>query len=175
MSLVGGSDTQLIPEKDFSVEEILESMPFQPASRITEADLNDDRRSTERKLDRSLYLIGKRNREDQSWQFPQGKWLEGETMRQTCERVGDRAVGKVNRWYISNAPIGHYCYAYPEAVQKQRKQYGAKVFYYRNQLVGGNIKIETKLYKDYAWVTREEMAEYLDADTAKFFSFLLPV
>ena len=34
----------------------------------------------------------------------------------------------VNRFFISNAPIGHICYAYPEEMQKQRGQYGAKVF-----------------------------------------------
>jgi 8-oxo-dGTP pyrophosphatase MutT (NUDIX family) len=27
-------------------------------------------------------LVVKRNRKDNAWQFPQGKWQEGETMRQ---------------------------------------------------------------------------------------------
>jgi large subunit ribosomal protein L46 len=174
MSLIIGTDSQLIPEQDPTVDEILESMPFQPASRTTEADIQNDRKSTERCLDKSLYLIVKRNRETNSWQFPQGKWNEGETMRQTGERVGDRAVGKVNRWYISNAPIGHICYAYPPSIQQQRKQYGAKVFYYRCQLIAGNVKLETKLYKDFAWVTRDEMGEYVNEETAALLSELLP-
>lgn len=165
----------LISEENPTIEEILETMPFQPAPRITEADLNNDRRSLDRCLDKSLYLIVKRNRDDNAWQFPQGKWNEGETLRQTGERVGDRAVGKVNRWYISNSPIGHFCYAYPEAIQKQRKQYGAKVFFYRNQLIAGNVKLETRLYKDYAWITRGEVGEYFDKETAKFMAELLPM
>lgn len=70
-------------------------MPFVPASRTTEAgmimlvsnfsphlDLTNNRRSTERKCAESLYLIVKRNRKDNPWQFPQGKWLEGESLRQ---------------------------------------------------------------------------------------------
>ena len=51
-------------------------------------------------------------------------------------------------------PLGHYTYPYPEAIQKQRKQFGAKVFFYRAQLIEGQIKLETKLYRDYLWVAR---------------------
>ena len=175
MDLVGDGDANLISEQSPTVEEIIDSMPFEPASRITEADLTNDRRSTDRCLDKSLFLIVKRNREENVWQFPQGKLNEGETLRQGAERVGDRAVGRINRWYISNAPIGHYCYAYPEAMQRQRGQYGAKVFFYRNQLIAGNIKLETKLYKDYCWITRDEVGEYFDSTTAKYMAALLPM
>ena len=56
-------------------------MPFKPASRITEADTNNDRKSLDRRLQDSLFLIVKRNRNDNSWQFPQGKLLAEETMR----------------------------------------------------------------------------------------------
>lgn len=102
----------------------------------------------------TLYLIVKRNRANHAWQFPQGKWLPEESMRQTAERVGDRAVGRVDRWYVSNAPVGHYQYEYEKEVQDKRKAFGAKTFYYRAKLVEGNIKLETKLYKDFAWVAR---------------------
>jgi len=58
--LVGGTDAQFIPDTyPANYEEIIESMPFKPASRITEADNTNDRRSTERRLQDSLYLIGK--------------------------------------------------------------------------------------------------------------------
>ena len=36
-------------------------------------DETNDRRSVDRKLPRSLFLITKRNREEFAWQFPQGK------------------------------------------------------------------------------------------------------
>lgn len=146
-----------IPEKEPTVEEIIESLPFKPASRVTEADLADDKRSLERKLSQSLFLVVKRNRGEFEWQFPQGKLQSTETLRPSAERVLDRAVGKIRRWFVSNAPMGHYCYAYPEEVQKKRQQYGAKVFFYRAQLIAGNIKLETKLYKDFAWISRYQM------------------
>jgi len=63
-------------------------------------------------------------------------------------------VGNVRRYFISNAPIGHYCYPYSEQLQRQRGQYGAKVFYYRAQLIEGNVKLETRLYTDFSWIAR---------------------
>ena len=45
---------------------------------ITIIDTNNDRRSLERRLQDSLFLIVKRNRSDNSWQFPQGKILDDE-------------------------------------------------------------------------------------------------
>mmetsp|Transcript_3039 Transcript_3039/g.3208 ORF Transcript_3039/g.3208 Transcript_3039/m.3208 type:complete len:266 (-) Transcript_3039:47-844(-) len=173
MERIGGTDTQFIPEHYPDPEEIISSLPFTPASRITEADLNDDRRSLERSLSRSVFLIVKRNRENYSWQFPQGKIGDSETLRESAERVLDRAVGNVRRYFLSNSPMGYMCYKYPDSIQRQRNQFGAKVFYYRAQLIEGDIRLETRLYTDYAWVTREEVEEYLDKDSAEFMTELL--
>lgn len=172
-----GTDSQMIEEKNPTFEEILESMPFKPASRITEADEKDDRRSMNRMLDKSCFLVVKRNREDKAWQFPQGKLSEekdGKSPRSTAERVLDRAVGKVNRYFISNAPVGHVCYPYQEDMQKKRGEYGAKVFFYRAQLIQGTIKLETRLYTDYAWIGRKEVGEYFDEQTADLIHAILP-
>ena len=76
------------------------------------------------------------------------------SFHQTAERVIDRATGGVKRWFISNAPAGHYMYSYPSDITEQRKQYGAKIFFTRCQYLGGPIKLETRLYKDYAWISR---------------------
>ena len=172
----GKLSAQFINEQNPTIDEILKTLPFKPASRITEADLNNDRRSLERKLDVSLYLIVKRNRKDSAWQFPQGKLLDEEkSLRKGAERVLDRAVGKINRWFISNSPVGYHLYPYPPAIQEQRKQFGAKVFFYRSQLIEGTIKLETRLYTDYAWVTRDELVEYFDKDTAELLHAMLPM
>lgn len=172
-----GTDSQMIEENNPTFEEILESMPFKPASRITEADEMNDRRSMNRMLDKSCFLVVKRNREDKAWQFPQGKVnadKDGKSPRATAERVLDRAVGKVNRYFISNAPIGHVCYPYPADMQKKRGEYGAKVFFYRAQLIQGTIKLETRLYTDYAWIGRKEVGEYFDEQTAELIHAILP-
>lgn len=175
MSKVEGTDAEFITKKPVTVEEILTSLPFTPASRVTEADKTNNRRSLDRRLQDSLYLVVKRNRNSNAWQFPQGRILDNEIgLRQASERVIDRAVGPMKRWFMSNAPMGHYCYAYPTDMQHARKQYGAKVYFYRAQLCGGNFKLETKLYKDFAWIARDEVGEYFDKATAALLTELLP-
>lgn len=153
----------------------LDKLPLQAASRITEADKANDLKSLNRKLGDSLFLIVQRNRKDCPWQFPQGKLQDDEeTLRQGSERVLSRAVGKIGRWFISNAPLAYYCYEYPPEMQKARNQFGAKVFFYRAELTAGNIKLETRLYKDYAWVTRAEAAEYFPKEMKSFVHSILP-
>eukprot|EP00604_Paraphysomonas_vestita_P002655 CAMPEP_0174819498 /NCGR_PEP_ID=MMETSP1107-20130205/2777_1 /TAXON_ID=36770 /ORGANISM="Paraphysomonas vestita, Strain GFlagA" /LENGTH=252 /DNA_ID=CAMNT_0016033115 /DNA_START=115 /DNA_END=873 /DNA_ORIENTATION=+ len=168
-----GTAADIIADENPSFDEIAKTLPFTPASRITPADEANDRRSLSRKLPDSLYLIVKRNRKDNPWQFPQGKWIEGESLRKSAERINDRTVGNVSRWFVGNAPIGHYCYAYPPELQKSRKQYGAKIFYYRAQLLKGDIKLETRLYTDYAWVAKSEFDEYFDPNLAEYYRGLL--
>lgn len=175
MSQVGGTEAQMIPDDNPTYDEIIESLPFKPAPRVTEADAANDRHSMERRLPESLFLIVKRNRPGHAWQFPQGKLQDTETtLRSAAERVLDRAVGKTKRYFISNSPVGHYCYAYPKEMQEQRKQYGAKVYFYRCQLIMGSVKLETRLYTDYAWIGRAEVGEYFDKPTAAFMEALLP-
>jgi hypothetical protein len=70
--------------------------------------------------------------------------------------------------------LGHYRYAYPPAMQAERKQYGALVYFYRCQLIEGGVSLETKLYKDFAWVSSTELGEYIDKDLAEYMTHVLP-
>jgi hypothetical protein len=69
--------------------------------------------------------------------------------------------------------MGHYCYAYPPEIQKARQQYGAKIFYYRAQLIDRDIKLETRLYTDYAWCAKSELSEYFDENLSEYYRGLL--
>lgn len=93
---------------------------------------------------------------------------------QGAERIIDRTTDSAERWFISNAPAGHYLYEYPDAVKKLRNQFGAKVFFSRCQYLKGPIKLETRLYKDYAWISRDELDEYFNAETAAYLRYILP-
>lgn len=196
--LEGTPDSVLIEDKVLSKEEMLETLPFTPAPRITEADKTNDRHSLERRLTDSLFLIVRRNRGDFGWQFPQGKLQENETIADAAARILQRAghadvdqfQGSVlskkkpspllvpnNSYFVSKSPVGHYQYAYNPALQEKRKQFGARVFFTRAQYLGGStlpVKISKKMYKDYAWIARDEVFEYFDPETAKFLYALLP-
>jgi len=58
--------------------------------RITEADTANDRKSLYRKLDKKLFLIVKRQRDQHAWQFPQGDWVQGEMIREVCNLVVEK-------------------------------------------------------------------------------------
>lgn len=86
----------------------------------------------------------------------------------------NRAFGPLETFPISGAPVGHYCYAYDEATQQKRKQYGAKVFFFREQLLNDSkFRLETRLYTDYAWIRRSDVGDYFDKETAVFMDALL--
>jgi hypothetical protein len=77
------------------------------------------------------------------------------SVRQTSFRVIERAVGSEQEpQFFGNAPDGHYCYEYPKEMQEKRKNFGAKVFFFRAQAYSTKLGLETKLYTDYAWVAR---------------------
>ena len=127
-SMKGLEGSEYVPEPDMTTEELLNTLPFEPGKITTEADNNNDIKSMNRKLSDSLFFIVKRNRNDHSWQFPQGKLKDDENLRSSSERIIDRAVGDIRRWFIGNAPIGHICYPYPNELQQKRNEYGAKIF-----------------------------------------------
>lgn len=55
---------------------------FKPAPRETPADLANDMKAVQRKLDRVLYLLVKKARQEHAWQMPQGGLEEGESLAQ---------------------------------------------------------------------------------------------
>lgn len=55
---------------------------FRPAPRETLADLSDDKKSLHRKLDRVLYLLVKKARQEHAWQMPQGGLEKEESLAQ---------------------------------------------------------------------------------------------
>ncbi|XP_041377704.1 39S ribosomal protein L46, mitochondrial-like [Gigantopelta aegis] len=131
---------------------------FTPASRNTDADKSDDRTSVQRKLDRKLILIVKQQLGDQShWVFPQGLWKDGESMRQTAERVlQDCSDGKLDARFEGNAPCGLHKYKF-----KRESENGVKIFFFRASYAKGNIDLTNKRVSDFLWVTKDELTEYL--------------
>eukprot|EP00741_Cyanophora_paradoxa_P011185 tig00020554_g10805.t1 len=145
--------------------------------RVTEADHKNDRKSLNRALQRRLYLIIKTEKAPDGpyeWHFPESYWKDGETMRQAAERTSDQWFGtEIDRFFISNAPSAHFKYPYAQDLQKKLDAYGAKAFFYHAQLLDGEPELP-KGVKDYFWVTRDELSEYLHPDYLKFVADALP-
>lgn len=130
---------------------------FKFASRITPADEKNDTKSLDRKLDYNLVLVIKEKLgKDLHWIFPQGIRRDGETMRQTAERVLEENCGnELKTVFLGNAPCGFYKYKYPKDVQKSSKSVGAKIFFFKAFCMGGNVKKGS--CTDYQWLTQKEL------------------
>ncbi|CAG9865044.1 unnamed protein product [Phyllotreta striolata] len=136
-----------------------EARQFQPADRITDADKKNDGKSLKRKLDKHLVFVTNQTiGKDKFYLLPQGSRQDGETLRQTAERVLKSIVGdELKAQIYSNAPIGFYKYKYPLEVRKENNVVGAKVFIYFARYLKGQLP--QKL--DYKWLDRMELDKTL--------------
>lgn len=93
--------------------------------RITQADMDDDRRSLNRKLDERLFLIVKKDRKKYAWQFPQLVHVDPDPtqyhkgnlpgLRETAEQAMLKFAGDgLKGYFYSHAPQGFYYYPYDD-------------------------------------------------------------
>ncbi|KAI8511745.1 39S ribosomal protein L46, mitochondrial [Branchiostoma belcheri] len=145
---------------------------FQPAGRDTEADTTDDRSSQLRKVDTPLYLLVKQKLGDKAvWVMPQGKREEGETLRQTAERVLQTCCGsRLRTTFYGNSPCGFYKYKFPRTLRTENNL-GAKIFFFKAELSSGQVECGSEDVQEFVWVTPEEMKEYLPE---KYLDSVLP-
>ncbi|GFT10469.1 39S ribosomal protein L46, mitochondrial [Nephila pilipes] len=166
--------------QDFEDAQLEQFNKYKPSPRQTEADKTDDRHSLQRKLDSSLVLVIKQKLgNDYKWILPQAVHQNGETLRQTVERVLHNLCPDLMKvQFMGNAPVGYYKYKYPKAA-RENGICGAKVFFFKAQLLERNPKsLNIKLsdtISDAAWLTHSELNEVLQPDYGKNVqSFLFP-
>ncbi|XP_021728075.1 39S ribosomal protein L46, mitochondrial-like isoform X1 [Chenopodium quinoa] len=133
---------------------------YKPASRITEADKANDKRSLQRALDRRLYLLLHGTSYGSSdgkpvWHFPEKVYDNEETLRKCAESALQSVLGDLTHTYfVGNAPMGHI------AVQAADKADPLKQkFFFKSQVISAN-KINVSGCDDYVWVTKDELLEY---------------
>lgn len=132
---------------------------FQFALRSTADDATNKTNSINRCLEETLYLVIEESLSKQTVKMlPQGPRLDGETMRQAAERVLREKCGtQLEVTFYGNAPCGFYKYKYP--IEMRKSSLGAKVFFYRASLHGGNV--DTAIAKKFEWLTRPALEEKL--------------
>ena len=138
--------------EDLNQEELAK---FQFASRETEDDKKSNLKSTKRKLDDTLLLLCSHNiNKKDVFLLPQVKWTEGETLKQTAERiVKDKLGSDLQVQFYGNAPCGFYKYKY-SPTEKTGEAIGTKTFFYRASYKKCDIK-EPKT--KFEWVNEEEL------------------
>ena len=141
--------------KDSWTEELAK---FEFVPRTTKADQENDVTSLNRKLEETLILLVEHKLGDTNFLLlPQGKRVDGETMRQTAERVLKEKCGAdLKVMFYGNAPCGFYKYKYPKTERKDAV--GAKVFFFRSCVKAGKLQ-DTKL--KFEWLDQQELSKKL--------------
>ncbi|KAG2223081.1 hypothetical protein INT45_008929 [Circinella minor] len=131
------------------------------ASRLTEADIKKDVKSLDRALQRTLYLVVHKPEDTQHpWQFPQGQIDSAEYLHEAAERQLEDDCGKdMDVWFVGRQPVSFY----KKAASKGSEEPGSKTFFMKARVYAGQIQ-PNKQVSDFAWVTKEELPNYLSSD-----------
>ncbi|XP_046357802.2 39S ribosomal protein L46, mitochondrial-like [Haliotis rufescens] len=138
----------------------MEAKQFTPADRVTDADKSGDKKSTDRKLAEKLVLLVKQKVGDKPlWVFPQGRWSEGESMRETAERVlGVHCGEELSAQFVGNAPCGVHTYVFRSSPETDT---GVKLFFFKAAYKTGGVRVDQGNAEDFLWVTKRELKDYL--------------
>merc|ERR1712224_378894 len=86
-----------------------------------------------------------------------------ENMRQCAERELKEECGEdFNVHFVGNAPMSWCWYPFPDEVAQATQCYGAKVFFFRAQLLHGEIELDSSELSDYAWATKSELLKLVE-------------
>jgi len=141
----------------------LANLPYELASRTTEADIKNEERSPDRKLTEDLYFIVKKRRKAHQWYIPAAEHIKGETLKETAERAVEESIGEsVTIQYYGNAPSGYTSFEYSDEDKKELNAFGAKVFFFKAEYIKTDVdRLKRELRKsghsDYKWVSREDL------------------
>ncbi|PVU89056.1 hypothetical protein BB559_005253 [Furculomyces boomerangus] len=123
-------------------------------SRVTEADRKNDQRSLERKLDRTLYFMVKKEGDKYEWQFPSNVLEKDEVLFKCALRTISETCGtNIDAWIVGRGPIGHIL------AGKEGSSDKLKTFFLKAHILAGGIDLKKDSYLDYAWVNISLLAK----------------
>ena len=110
------------------------------------------------------YLIVRKPRSENSWQFPQGGVEKGESgaaaaARELAEECGENLKIKLQ----NQSPVGHYRYLFPANFTARNPEHlGAKVSFFAADFLGGKVQIDQNEIVDFKWATVDEMPDFFE-------------
>ena len=166
------------PGEDYITdEELFANLPdgLKPAPRITEADMNGDVRTLNRKLMHKIFMmIQKKNG---SWEFPSLLAKENETLLQTAKRAVYHMVGKELELFCpSNCPMAVKMNVFSDEERKRQHFYGEKTFFFKVQHDDGDASMKDMNLdevSDYGWLIKEEVIQRVPENEIKFHQYFL--
>jgi len=146
------------------------SLEEKPQPRAHKADQENDIRSLDRAGERNLYLLVKKPRNRNAWQFPQGGIDKDEALHKVCtaghiisilginfmkaalRELKEECGKSMDIWMVGRQPIGHYEYPHPK--ESQRDGFNAAKVYLFNSCSGALSLIRDRCIssKDISWL-----------------------
>ncbi|KAI9894761.1 MAG: 54S ribosomal protein L17 mitochondrial [Vezdaea aestivalis] len=138
-----------------------------PRGRETEADRKGDKRSLDRKLERTLVLVVKTEtaKVDEEkevrgrWMLPAARVLAQESLTEAVERVIESTAGaNLLTWLVGHNPVGYFCYEF-KGKNSELEQAGDKTFFLKARALAGQVNLTGNSLglADFAWLTKEEV------------------
>ncbi|KAJ5249995.1 hypothetical protein N7489_000405 [Penicillium chrysogenum] len=137
-----------------------------PYPRITEADKKNDQKSLDRLLSRTLYLLVQSK--EGHWKFPSSPVESGETLRLAAERTLAQSAGvNMNTWFVGFHPVGWHSFNPRRSKADNATEIeapGSKIFFLKSRMMAGqaDLSVNTQGLKDFKWLAKEELAQYLN-------------
>lgn len=148
------SEKSLQSAQDYQDANADELAKFKMMPRDTEDDKTNNLKSHNRKLDDTLMLVCSHAvNKNEVLLLPQAQWNEGETLRQTAERIVKEKFGsELQVHFYGHAPCGFYKYKYKPNDKKD--SVGLKTFFYRAAYKSGDVKDSKTKFE---WLSEEEL------------------
>ena len=148
--------------KDFFESQVAKKKSADPVP-FESRNGSDDIRSSSRQMDRSLYLTvlpvtGKQ------WQFPSTAIEGDESLHDAAKRQLSQLCGPAaDIWVTGRLPVAVSAANDAVASGKARPE-NKKIFFMKSQLLSGHVDrlLADKTIKDFAWLTKDELAEKMD-------------
>ncbi|GKT47943.1 54S ribosomal protein L17, mitochondrial [Colletotrichum spaethianum] len=151
-------DAEIIPEEDRAPPEAL-------APRVSEADRKRDTTRLDRAMDRTLYLVVKKQLKDGAkWEFPSAGMSTEENLH---ERILDETAGvNMNTWMVGRVPVAAYVKKPATTQADAAAARGQKTFFLKGRIMAGQADLSANKhqYNEFKWLTREELQEVLEPD-----------
>lgn len=141
---------------------------YEPGPIRTQADERNDTKSLDRALRERLYFVTKRTAKSSKFAFPQTLVTsESVSMREYAELALEASFPPgehtLRPHFFSNMPAAHLEHVYGDEYQTKTGFYGLKMFFYRAQLIGGDMGRVS--VADYAWARESELPQLLSEET----------
>ncbi|KAF3800353.1 hypothetical protein GCG54_00007801 [Colletotrichum gloeosporioides] len=150
-------DAEIIPEED-------RVPPEAPQPRVSEADRKGDKTRLDRAMDRTLYLVVKRDGKDAKWEFPAAALSTEENLHEASSRVLEQTAGvNMNTWMVGRAPVAHHVVKPVAKQDGSVERRGEKTFFLKWRIMAGQADLASNAYgyKEFQWLTREELEKAL--------------